>query len=154
MISDERMEALRSLHEPISHEEVLALLAEMRRLTEEREALAKRLEEVQAACNRNANEVVTALAERDAAREALREAQAVIENARFWADEFSDDSLEYTVFALYAYVVHWHNAADALAGGHGKALPLYPPPTPEKLRADLAEDRRRALGGEEGAGTP
>jgi hypothetical protein len=97
-------------------------------------------------------EVARLREERDGAREAKIRAQAerdearrALDNARFWADEFADDSLELTVFTLYAYVVHWHRAAEALAGGPGKALALYPPPDDAKIRADFDETRSAAL---------
>lgn len=91
-------------------------------------------------------ELREALSQRDGARARAEGLQGDINAARFWADEFSADSLEETVWNLYAYVLHWHRAADRLAGGRGRALGMFPPPSSEKLKADLAEAREEALG--------
>jgi hypothetical protein len=64
-----------------------------------------------------------------------------IQRARFWAEEFACTSLEETVWTLYAYVCHWHNAADALAGKRGPALARFPPPSVETLHADFIAAR-------------
>jgi hypothetical protein len=103
-----------------------SLRAGVERLAEEREALAKRLEEVQAACNRNANEVVTALAERDAAREALRTLADAADGV--WMTAATNDD---TPRGLYLVT------SESMMAMHEPLLAA-----------------RRALGGEEGAGTP